>query len=161
MKAIARLGLIWGLLAMLTLPVVLHAKYIVVTNNGTVSISGYTESIDSDWMSESPVGLMISNSMLFFAALLPLFFWVRGVSRGSKGDCAAATVLLLVVSFFMLAVGGNSGGVAGIGLVVMLMGGGTFIGGASAESACFRKRSDRIALGILFCALGILLMSVL
>jgi len=89
------------------------------------------------------------------AIVLPLFFWVRGIVRGSKGDMAAGIVLLLVVSFGAMVVTGHSGVFSQIGGLFFVFGVGTLVAGSFAKVDCPVKRQDRIAIAMLFIVLGI------
>ena len=93
---------------------------------------------------------------IYMTAVLPLFFWIRGIMLGSRSYLIAGFVLLVSVSCSILFATGTSRAFSDIGGLVALAGIGTLVGGSFARPDCFLKRNDRKWLGILLIVVGLL-----
>lgn len=102
-------------------------------------------------MLEARMNTITMNAVFGLAFATPLFFWSRGIVRGSKGDLAAGIVILVIFSFYSLVgscdMAGNLFGLFGVA---------TIVAGRFAKPDCPIQKRNRTAIAALFIILFIL-----
>ena len=98
--------------------------------------------------------------LLAIPFLISLFFWLRGLLKGSKSDLVLGSLLLLLTTFLAIYVVGHSGVFSPIGGVLLLFGIASLLMQKNAAEKKMMSKNGVIFIGVLLIIIGILMSSI-